>query len=96
MTQQSKADVEESEEALKDLQEQMQDLLEDLEFEKTQVQERWVELADDLDSVQIRPKKADIFVQAWGVIWMPHWDIVFGQGAQEQQVSLPAFETDTD
>jgi hypothetical protein len=94
LTQQSRADVDESVEAIDDLEEQIQALQEELEREKAGVHDRWAEAADVLETIQLRPHKADILVEAWGVIWLPHWEIVFDEGGVERQLRLAAFEPD--
>jgi len=55
------------------------------------------ETADDLDTVQLRPRKTDVFVEACGVVWMPYWDVLFDEdGAKERLLSLPAYEPGTE
>jgi hypothetical protein len=95
MTQQSKADVQESVEAITDLEEQLQVLMDDLESEKAEIQDRWSGAADDLETIQLRPRKADVFVEAWGVAWLPHWDVLFEEQGTRHQLSLAAFEPNT-
>jgi hypothetical protein len=92
LTQQAKAEIDESLEAIEDLEIQIDDLLADLEHEKLEIQSRWSGAADDLETIQIRPTKSDIHVEAWGVVWAPYWDIVFEDRGTEKQLSLAAFE----
>jgi hypothetical protein len=92
LTRQSKADVDESIDALDDLDSQLETLVAELEREQADVRARWSEAADDLETVEIRPRKSDIFVMAWGVAWMPYWDIVFTDRGRRRQLSLDAFE----
>jgi hypothetical protein len=99
LTIQSKADVEESLEALDDLDRQLEDLVQDMEGEKQQIQARWKEAAerldDELQTIQVRPRKADVFVEDWGVIWVPYWDVLFEEGGVQRHISLAAFEPGT-
>ena len=64
-----------------------------MEREQSDIQARWSEAADDLETVQVRPTKSNIFVEAWGVVWVPYWDIVYQDGATARQLSLAAFES---
>jgi hypothetical protein len=91
LTRQARADIEESVEAMEDLEGQIDDLLADLERERAKVHARWSEAADDLETVRLRPTKADIYVQDWGVVWVPYWDIVFEDRGSEHRLSLAAF-----
>ena len=68
-------------------------LLADFERDRAEAEARWAETADDLESISLRPHKTDIFVEEWGVVWVPYWDISFHQGATVQRLSLPAFES---
>jgi len=92
LTQQSKADVKESREQIEDLKQEQEELFAEIEQEKARIHERWADAADDIETIQIRPRKSDIFVEAWGVIWLPYWDVVYMAGGEQQKLSLPAFE----
>jgi hypothetical protein len=92
LTEQARAEVDESLEAIEDLENQIGILLDDLEREKTEIQSRWAEAADDIETMMVRPRKADIYVEEWGIAWVPYWDVIFDDRGIEQQLSLPAFE----
>ena len=94
ITQQAKADIRESVDVIKDLEDQIEDLLDELEAEQTEIQERWSDIADDFEDVQARPTKSNIFVEAWGVLWVPYWDISFEDRGGERHLSLAAFEAE--
>ena len=68
-----------------------------MENEQSEIQSRWQEIAEKLDqelqTVLVRPRKADIFVEAFGVIWMPHWEVFFDDRGIDRQMSLDAFES---
>jgi hypothetical protein len=97
LTQQAKADVEESEETLDDLEQRIADLVQDMENEKSEIQDRWEGAAETLErtlqTVQVRPRKADIFVEAFGVAWVPYWEVIFEEEGIVQHLSLSAFES---
>jgi hypothetical protein len=92
MTQQAKADVEESLEAIEDLEAQSQDLLEELEEQIEEITERWAETIDVVEKVEVRAKKADISIEAFGLAWVPHWQITYEDKGVTRQISLPAYE----
>jgi hypothetical protein len=96
LTQQSKADLEESVQSIQDFQDQLDALLDELESEKRQINTRWSDAADDLDEIQVRPKRGDVSVKTWGVIWIPYWEVAFQDRGAAQTLSLPAFDANTD
>ena len=92
MTQRAKADLSDSKRMIEDLQDDLEDLLGELEEEIEAVKARWSETAENLDTVSLRPRKSDIYVEAWGVAWAPYWDIVYEDSGVARQLSLAAFE----
>ncbi|MBN1580783.1 MAG: ATP-binding protein [Anaerolineae bacterium] len=97
LTQQAKAEVQESWDVIADLEGQIENLVQDMENEQSEIQSCWQEIAEKLDqelqTVLVRPRKADIFVEAFGVIWMPHWEVFFDDRGIDRQMSLDAFES---
>jgi hypothetical protein len=90
LTRQAKAEIEESIEAIDDLEAQIQDLLDEAEREQAEIQARWAERTDDMRTIQIRPRKSDIFVEAWDVVWLPYWEILFQEKGGTEHLALPA------
>jgi hypothetical protein len=97
LTQQAKADIDESVEAIVDLEGQIEDLNQDMGSEEREIRERWGSLAETLDeelqTIQVRPRKSDIYIEAWGVAWAPYWDIVYEENGALRELSLAAFES---
>ncbi len=91
LTQQAKADVEESLEAIEDFEAQMQDLREELEEKITEVTARWAATIDVVEQVEVRAKKADITVDAFGLAWVPYWRVTYEEEGAPRQLSLPAY-----
>jgi chromosome segregation ATPase len=87
MTEKAKADVEESLDALEDYKLQ----IEELEAERNQVIEeisdRWGDIVNDINEVTVTPTKTNIFVELFGVAWMPYYLVDSGG----EIVELPAF-----
>ncbi|MBN1642635.1 MAG: DUF87 domain-containing protein [Anaerolineae bacterium] len=94
MTSQAKADVEESEQVIDELEERLEDLLDEMEGEMDAVDEKWSGAADDLETIELRPRKSDIYVEASGIAWVPYWDIAFQEQGERSELSLPAFDTE--
>jgi hypothetical protein len=91
MTRQSKAEIQESLDAIDDLDAQIGDLLDEAEREQASIQQRWAELTDDSETIQVRPRKSDVFVETWGVVWLPYWELVYQERGEIKRLSLAAF-----
>jgi hypothetical protein len=91
LTQQAKADVQESLEAIEDLEAQIQDLWEEQEEEIAEITERWAETIDVVEKVEVRAKKVDISVEAFGLVWVPRWWVTYEDEGVMRQLSLSAY-----
>jgi hypothetical protein len=87
MTQQARADVEESKDTLKDLNQQIAELQQRREQVIAEINDRWGRVVNETTEVTIAPKKTDVVVKLFGVAWMPHYVIRSGTESFE----LPAF-----
>ena len=87
MTQQARADVEESKETIKDLNQQLAELQQRREEVIAEINDRWGRVVNESTEVTIAPKKTDILVNLFGVAWLPHYVIKSGAETFE----LPAF-----
>jgi len=88
MTRQAKADVKESEEVIEELEEQIETLEQEAEDELKELDAKWRELIDDVEEIEVRPRRADVRISLFALAWLPHWELELG----EQMLSLPAFE----
>lgn len=87
MTQQARADVEESVEAIREFDRQIRELEKRREQVIAEINDRWGNLVNDITDVTITPKKTDVFIKLFGVAWMPHYLIRSGT----ETFLLPAF-----
>jgi hypothetical protein len=87
MTEQAKADVQESREAITQFKQQLADLEQRREQTIAEINDRWGNLVNDSTEVTIAPKKTDVFVNLFGVAWMPHYIIEM----DAETLELPAF-----
>jgi hypothetical protein len=87
MTQQAKADVEESEDAIKDFQKQVADMEAEKAKALEDVQKRWGEAANDITEIPVQPYKKDVYIDLFGVAWMPFHLVQVG----EEIVELPGY-----
>ena len=87
LLEQAKADVEESEEALKLLDEQAEQLEETWQSAAQDIRYKWDSTLDQVREVIVRAKRTDIEVTFCGLVWFPFWEVVDG----DEAVLLPAY-----
>ena len=87
MTQQARADVEESKEAIKEFNRQMEELQKRREEVIAEINDRWGRVVNEITEMTIAPKKTDVLIKVFGVAWMPYYVIKAGTEIFE----LPAF-----
>jgi F0F1-type ATP synthase membrane subunit b/b' len=87
MTEQAKADVEESIDALKDYERQLKELQVERQQTIDEINDRWGDVVNDVTDVTITPKKTNIYVELFGVAWMPYYLVEAGG----ETIELPAF-----
>jgi hypothetical protein len=72
MTEQAKADVEESLQEIQAMENELVDLTGEIETEIDEIEERWADVANDITQIAVAPLKKDILVELFGVAWMPY------------------------
>jgi hypothetical protein len=87
LTEQAKAEVEESEDAIDQYKKEIQALEQERRAALQEINSRWGESVNDTSEVTVTPKKSDIFVELFGVAWVPYYLVESGGG----MVELPAF-----
>jgi type II secretory pathway component PulJ len=87
MKSQARANVEESKVTITQLKEQIVALQQQREQKSQEINDRWGNLVDDVDEIVITARKSDIFVERFGVAWMPFYLVKTG----DQMIDLPAF-----
>lgn len=71
LTQQAKADVEESLATLETLKKELDELNKELEQALAEVNNQWAEKLDDIREVQVTPKRTDVAIEVFGLAWVP-------------------------
>ena len=87
MAKNAKEDVRESEEAIQQFKNDIDDLQRQREQIEAEITERWGRAASESTEVTVNPKKTDVYVNLFGVGWMPYYLVNSGGGLLE----LPAF-----
>ncbi len=87
MSQQARADVEELQDAIADMQKQLAALEKEKAAAVQEVNERWAKLVDEVSELPVTPQKQNIFPDLFGVLWLPYYVLdVEGKVAE-----IPAF-----
>jgi hypothetical protein len=73
MTEQAKADVDESIATIRHYKQQIQELQQKREQFVSQVNEKWAALVNQVEEIQIPAKRSDVFVEYFGVAWQPFY-----------------------
>jgi chromosome segregation ATPase len=87
MTEQAKADVEESIDAIDEFKKQLAELQKRREETVAELNDKWGQVVSNVSEVTVAPKKSDVFVTLFGVAWLPYYIIKTNTGTME----LPAF-----
>ena len=90
LSQQARSDLEQYQQQLKALREQEEALVRAREEALRQAQERWAGSVNDLVEVPLNPQKKDIYLEFFGIAWMPFYIVRMG----EKLLELPAYQAE--
>lgn len=72
MTAKAKADVEESRDAIEDFKKDIEELKGDQEEAIQEIQEKWLDIVEDIEEIPVTPYKKDVMLDLFGIAWMPN------------------------
>lgn len=87
LTEKAKAEVDESVDAIAQYKRQIAELEKRREETIAELNDKWGNIVNDVTEVTITPKKSDVFVNVFGVAWLPHYIIQ----TNTETMELPAF-----
>jgi hypothetical protein len=87
MTEQSKADVEESITAIEEYKRQLAQLEQSREQALSEAGSKWGKVVNDITEIPILAKKSDVYINLFGVAWFPYYQVNSGG----QVIEIPAF-----
>jgi hypothetical protein len=92
MTATAQADIDESVAKIKQFEEQLAQLQSDMEAEMSAETEEWTKAAEDIQEVNVAPRKSDIDVRLVSLAWRPTWEVTYqdARGLTRTEV-VPAF-----
>jgi hypothetical protein len=91
LTENAKADVKESLQAIEVFKEELAALEKEKEQAVQEASDRWEEIASHSTEIPVAPAKKDILLDLFGVAWMPYYVVQIG----EEVVELPGYRYDT-
>ncbi|MDY6876881.1 MAG: DUF87 domain-containing protein [Chloroflexota bacterium] len=92
LTRKAQADVEESVEAIEDLEKQLEALAQEWEEQAAEINDRWADTLEEVEEMEVTPRRADVMVEFCGLAWVPSWQVTLEDG---QRIDLPAREPAT-
>ena len=87
LTEQAKDDVEESVEALDHYDQELAQLEAARQQARALAGGQWGDLVNDIIEIPVLPRKTDIYINLFGVAWLPYYQVRFG----DQTVEISAF-----
>ena len=81
-------DVDESIEEIAELKEDIAELQTELEVELDELEEAWMDIAEEMSEIPVLPYKKDIDIEFFGIAWLPYYLAQAGNRFLE----LPAYE----
>lgn len=87
LTEQAKAEVEESVNAIAAYKKQIAELEKRREETVAEINEKWGSAVNDIVEVTVTPKKTDVFIALFGVAWTPYYLVQ----TDAEIITLPAF-----
>jgi hypothetical protein len=92
MTAKAKMDVEESEEEIARLQQEIDEMEAELKAEAEEIAQRWEEMQDDIETYEVKPRRADVDVNLAAVVWLPYWEILYNAGGRRVSDRIAAWK----
>jgi hypothetical protein len=75
LTEQARADIEESEAEIDRLQQEIEDMRRMMQEEAEAIGERWTATVDQVETYGIKPRRQDVEVELVALAWAPYWEI---------------------
>ncbi len=87
----AKMEIEETRQEIEEVKQEMAELEAELEEAVAEIRERWEEALEDIEEVEIKPRRADVAVSIVALAWRPVWYIEYEAGGLPHTASIPAY-----
>jgi hypothetical protein len=88
MTASAKANVDESAQSIETLKKQIAEIVSDFADQAKSVNDKWDKVVEDVTTIPVVPSKSNIFMEVFGVIWLPFYQVKTGG----QTIDLPGYK----
>lgn len=88
MTSSARANVEESVRTIEALQKQIADIESTFSDEQRVINDKWDAVSGEITSIPVIPAKANIFLEVFGVVWLPFYQVISGG----ETLNLPGYK----
>lgn len=78
MTKKAKADIEESVKLIELYKKELGDIEVEVQDAVAEIEKRWIEAAAEIEEKSYSPYKKNIFIDLFGVAWLPYWQVESG------------------
>jgi hypothetical protein len=80
--------VQESRDAIEEMKKQIAAIEQEKAQALEQVDDRWGEIANQVDEIELAPLKKDVLIDLFGVAWVPYYVLQAGS----ETLELPAYQ----
>lgn len=87
LTEKARLDVEESKQQISEYERELEQLADEEAAAVDELEEKWAEIADDVAEIEVSPYKKDIYLDLFGVVWLPHYLVK----SDDRLFDLPAY-----
>jgi len=91
ITSQAKLDIADSQEAIIDLRQEIDDLEAQFKDATDDISRKWADLLDNLQSDEIKPRRTDVDVRMTALAWLPSWLITYDDRGYPRTASVAAY-----
>jgi hypothetical protein len=92
LTEKARLDVEESKQQIAEYERELAQLADEEADAVDDLNEKWAEIADDIDEIEVSPYKKDVYLDLFGVVWLPHYLVK----SDDRLFDMPAYAPGTE
>ncbi len=94
MATRARMEIERTRAEIEDLRQEIAALETELEEAAREITRKWAEALDELDVVEIKPRRADVDVEMAALAWVPSWLVVYEDGGRMRSAAVAAYPVD--
>ncbi len=87
----AKMEVEETQQEIADVQQEIRELEAELEAAVDEIRRRWDEALDEVEEVELKPRRSDISLSLVAVAWRPFWEVEYEDSRGVHTLAIPAW-----